>query len=42
VVAVVVTLIVRASGGRDSADQTTEVDYQGDAPKEPAGQLTGG
>jgi SSS family solute:Na+ symporter len=42
VVAVVVTLIVRASGGRDRADTTTEADYQGDAPKEPVGQLAGG
>jgi solute:Na+ symporter, SSS family len=42
VVAVVVTLIVRATGGRDRADQTTQVDYEGDEPKEPVGQLTGG
>ena len=42
VVAVVVTLIVRATGGRDRADQTTEADYEGDAPKEPVGQLAGG
>jgi SSS family solute:Na+ symporter len=34
VVAVVVTLIVRASGAGDRTDQTTDLDYRGDAPKE--------
>ncbi len=45
VVAIVVTLIVRATGAADRADQTKEPDYRGDAPrevKEPVTQLAGG
>jgi SSS family solute:Na+ symporter len=42
VVAVLVTLIVRATGAGDRADQTAELDYHGDAPREeqePVSQL---